>query len=76
MELDGYTKQGALRLASKIQLYWITKGAIGINTWIEPIYTLESGDTLYQVKSNIAEKLGGSSNCDSLLWRERPSTVH
>lgn len=71
--MDSYTKSGALRLASIIQIYWATQGA-NVEVWIEPIVGL--GGDLYQVKSNIAEKLNGASNSHPMLRRPGYSSIH
>ena len=80
MEFDSFTKTGATRLASKIALYWTTRGLSGVQTWLEvvPLRSDAATGRLYQVRSNIGELLRGArhSNSDPLLRGTGIRTVH
>jgi hypothetical protein len=56
--MDSFTKSGATRIASQIQLYWTLRGVSGVEAWIR---TVPDCYELYEVRSNIAERLNVNS---------------
>jgi hypothetical protein len=57
--MDAFTKSGATRIASKIQLYWTLRGLSGVEAWIRTVPDLPG---LYEVRSNLAERLNVNSH--------------
>ena len=55
--MDTFSRIGAARLATKIQVYWSAHGLRDVVTWTEPFTSIEEGYkiTMYCVKSNIPE---------------------
>jgi hypothetical protein len=62
--MDSFTKTGATRIASKIALYWALKGVSGVKTWIR---TVPEQPELYEVRSNVAERLNVHSDSHASL---------
>lgn len=52
--MDSFTKSGATRIASQIQLYWTLRGVQGVEAWIR---TVPDSPELYEVRSNVAQKV-------------------
>lgn len=66
--MDTLSASAASRLATKIQVFWASRGVAGVKVWAEPFAgTGMDGKptTLFQVRSNIVERLCGVS-CHSL----------
>ena len=58
--MDTLSASAASRLATRIQLYWVSRGVTGVQVWAEPFSGLgEDGKpaTLFQVRSNIVDRL-------------------
>ena len=72
-EFPTFTKVGALRLASKVQLYWTMRGASGVRAWVEEI---PGFDGHFQIRSNISEIMRELANSNAVLQRAGDSTVH
>ena len=72
-EYPAFTKLGALRLASQIQLYWAMRGVGGVRAWIEEI---PGFDSHFQVRSNVVEMLSECADSNAVLQRSSDSTVH
>jgi hypothetical protein len=56
--VDSLSARGASAIATKIQVYWITRGLTGVRAWAEPIKSMnEEGKevTVFQVRSNVVE---------------------
>lgn len=54
----------ASRLATKIQIYWASRGLAGVKVWAEPLESInEEGQpvTVFQVRSNISDLIRGKS---------------
>lgn len=54
--MAGFTRSGATRLATEIQIYWVTRGVSEVKTWIEPIGGII--EDMWSVRSNVGELLG------------------
>jgi hypothetical protein len=52
--MDTFTKSGATRIASQIQLFWTFLGVTGVEAWIR---TVPENPELYEVRSNVAQKV-------------------
>ena len=57
--MDTFSRIGAARLATKIQVYWVSMGLSDVRAWTEPFTSIEEGAkiTLYSVKSNISDMI-------------------
>ena len=57
----------ARRMATRIQLYWVSRGLSGVHVWTEPLDTMADGErvTIYQIRSNIPERIRVHSNSHS-----------
>jgi hypothetical protein len=51
--VDMYSQRGATYLAYKIKEYWLSKGYLGIETWIDPVDTPALHRDYWQPKSNV-----------------------
>lgn len=67
--MDHLSSLEASQLATRLQLFWTARGLRGVEVWTEPVQTVLEGKdvVIFQVRSNIAEKLREHSYSHAVL---------
>ena len=75
---DKLDYNGAMQLAKEVEQFWMDRGLI-IRTWLEPIVGPNDEDhkaKVWQVRSDLIERLDEYSRLHALLQRDSDSTIH
>lgn len=68
--MDALSAATASQLATRIHLFWASKGVSGVKVWAEPLPIINDfgkPTTVYQVRSNIVERIRELAHSDPML---------